>query len=219
MTRLLSQEEIQPAVAGGGRLARVARRVTENLQSAARASQNPGVYADSLAIAAEMRDHPEHVARIITKSQDDAMAGALAAVDEFGSKSDHILNDIHGLWSFSAQGFESLIHSRLSAMQLRLYTFLGIAAAACVVGVGGAALMFKSTLRQLDGVKQSRDVADAARLDAENSAKEVKRINEEVIRLNSGLARNIEMLRDAQDDNVRKGPHGAARPVDRHGGP
>lgn len=180
-------------------------RAASSIEAAAKSAGEPGAYTAPLATADEMEGHPTHIVRIISKSETSQMADALKAADEFGLSSQHIIGDIQEMWTFSAQRFEALIRVRIAAMQWRLFVLLGIAAAACLIGVGGAGLMFKSTLKQLDGVKQSRDQADAARREAELASLEVQRINDEVVRLNSGLAKNIEMLRESQDENMRKG--------------
>ena len=65
--------------------------------------------------------------------------------------------------------------------------------------------MFRSTLKQLDDVKLSRDQAELAQREAEQATQDVTRMNEDVIRLNADLARNSAMLREAQDDGLRKG--------------
>ena len=83
-------------------------------------------------------------------------------------------------------------------MQRQLALMVGIAAAACLIGVGSAALMFRSTLRQLDTVQ-------AARAEAEASTSELRRVSEDVSRLNRDLSDNLSKLRDAQDDALRKG--------------
>lgn len=180
-------------------------RVAAGLQQARRASQSAGSYEGPEAVVTEMSSHPEHIARIITREASKGLVGQLTASEELGPKSAHIVEDIQSAWAFSLVSFEDLVQGRIAAMQLRLYVFLGIAAVACLIGVGGAALMFRSTLKQLDNVKLARDQADQARVEAELATSEVRRINEEVVKLNADLARNIEMLRDAQDDALRKG--------------
>ncbi len=180
-------------------------RTVHGVEAAADFSGDNEAYSASLAQVKEMAEHPDEIASIFSRPDAQQMIDGLASAKEFGSSSDHIIADAEQLWAFAANRFDNLIQARIAAMQWRLYLLLGIAAAACLIGVGGAALMFKSTLKQLDDVKQSRDLADAARRDAELASQQVQAVNDEVVRLNSGLASNIEMLREAQEDNVRKG--------------
>ncbi|WP_373503357.1 sensor histidine kinase [Aestuariivirga sp.] len=180
-------------------------RVRVGISEAAAATHDPASYAAPISIAKEMLDHPEHVAMLFARTPDGELAAKLAAADEFGAESGHIIEDIEELWSFSAAAFAQRLDGRLNAMRLRLYALLAIAALACLVGVGGAALMFRSTLKQLDGVKLSRDQAELAQREAEQATREVTRMNEDVVRLNADLARNLAMLREAQDDSLRKG--------------
>jgi signal transduction histidine kinase len=180
-------------------------RASSSLVAAANSTDEPGAYDSPLATVQEMASHPLHIVRIIAKSEASQLAATLAAAEEFGTSSAHIVGDTTELWNFAAQRFEVLIQARVSEMQLQLYFLLGLSALACLIGVGGAGLMFQSTLKQLDGVKHARDQADAARREAELAAQDVRRVNDEVVRLNAGLAKNIEMLRESQDDNMRKG--------------
>lgn len=181
------------------------RRLATSLTAAAVVSGSNANYADAMAAIKVMASRPGRVASVISKANPEDLARALQQIEDFGVKSPEVVAEISQVWAFSATRFESLVRDRLLALQIRLIGFLSIAAAACIVGVGSATLMFKSSLKQLDVVKHSRDVADAARLEAEHATADVQRINEEVVRLNAGLARNIEMLRDAQDESLRKG--------------
>ena len=201
----VSREESTAILLATGSWEESQRRLAASLAAAQTTSGSDAAYGDAMAAIKVMSGRPGRVATVITKSAPADLTRALAQIDDFGVKSPEVVAEISQVWSFASSRFEMLLRERLTAMQIRLYGFLSIAAAACIIGVGAATLMFKSTLKQLDTVKLSRDQADAARSEAEQAAQDVQRINEEVIRLNAGLARNIDMLREAQDESVRKG--------------
>jgi signal transduction histidine kinase len=201
----ITQHEATRLLLASGAWQEAQKRLQTTLATARSSALNPSSYSKAMEAAAEMAQHPDRITEILSASNAEQLVRQISAADEFGGEAGHLIHDIQTLWSFSADRFETLLRERISAMQLRLYTLLAIAAAACLIGVGGAALMFRSTLRQLDDVKLAHDRAEAARLDAEDAAAEVQRINEDVVRLNADLAHNLAMLRDAQDENLRKG--------------
>jgi signal transduction histidine kinase len=197
-------ESIQILIAAGSWL-ESQRRVVDSLKKAAADKRLGEVYAPAIAVIDEMGNHPRSIVKSFQGGDGKALAEILAALPELNADAAHIVDDVASLWSFSAQQFASRLEDRLTSMQLRLYSMLSLAIAACVIGVGGAALMFRSTLRQLDQVKLARDSEQAAREEAEAATSEIRRINEDVVKLNADLARNLEMLREAQDDGLRKG--------------
>lgn len=200
----ISREETTAMLLAVGAWKESVNRAQSNIAAARQASDDPAFYDRSSTLLASIAKRPTRVAAIIAKSSGKDMQTLLSQATEFGDGSAQIIADVQQLWSLSAGRFEALLHNRISAMQMQLYTFLAIAAAACLIGVGGAALMFRSTLKQLDDVKLSRDQAEAARRDAESAASDVQRINEEVVRLNSDLARNLAKLNEAQEDSLKK---------------
>jgi signal transduction histidine kinase len=200
----LSPDEAATLLAAAGSWQESQQRILTAMTAAAAAAADPQAYSDALATAAELRGHPNRVVKVFARNQLDDVAAELAKVPELGTGARGDVEAIASLWRFAARRFEDQLAARYGAMRLKLFTLLAIALAACVVAVGGAALMFRSTLRQLDDVKQSRDDADRARREAESAAAEVSRINDDVVRLNTDLARNLAMLREAQDENLRK---------------
>jgi signal transduction histidine kinase len=203
--RQVTWEEASALLLATGAWSEAHDRVTSSMKLASEASRNPEAYKSVFATITEMEAHPRHIARILTHEASKGLASQLMATAELGQQSSHIVEDVASIWNFSLQGFEGLVHDRLATMQLRLYSFLAIAGLACLIGVGGAALMFRSTLKQLDHVKLAHENAEKARAEAEEASFEVQRINEDVVKLNADLAHNIKMLQDAQEDSLRKG--------------
>jgi signal transduction histidine kinase len=202
---VMEREEETAILLAAGAWEKSQHSVAGSFRIAQRNSGDLGAYAKPFEIISEMSKHPRNVARLIATSAGSDMVDRLSGAKEFGANASHIINDIQQIWTFATNGFEFLLHSRISSMQVRLYTLLAIAVAACLIGVGGAAMMFRSTLKQLDVVKLAGEKAEAAREDAEQAAGEVKRINEEMVQLNADLASNLKMLREAQDESLKKG--------------
>lgn len=181
------------------------RRVQSSFTAARAASLDDSAYTIASNNLEVMGRHPERIAKILSTTEGPELAIRMSPIGDIGDDGQQLVADMQELWTFSTDRFETLLMRRIFSMKLRLYALLGIAAAACLIGVGGAAFMFRSTLRQLDNVKLAHDRAETARLEAEAAATEVQRINEDVVRLNADLAQNLTRLREAQDDNLRKG--------------
>lgn len=183
----------------------VQQNLEVGMKAAAEYASRGKDYAKALETVGEMRGHPERILTLFAKLSPDELAASLPKAMEFGSDADHIIGDVKSVWVESLDGFTALVQARLARMQFKLFAFLAIAGFSCIIGVGGAALLFRSTLRQLDEVKLSQQRAEAAHADAEAAAEETRRINDEVIRLNDDLARNLAMLREAQDESLKRG--------------
>lgn len=173
-------------------------RMAETYVAASEAAQDAGVYKDAIAASMEMMGHPDEIAGLLAGTGGADAPDKNKIIKTFDAMSAHIAGDFEMTWTAAADDFERLISGRLSGMQRQLALMAAIAAAACLIGTGSAALMFRSTLRQLDSVQ-------AARAEAEASTSELRRVSEDVSRLNRDLSDNLTKLRDAQDDLLRKG--------------
>ncbi|MDE2384281.1 MAG: HAMP domain-containing histidine kinase [Alphaproteobacteria bacterium] len=85
-----------------------------------------------------------------------------------------------------------------------IYRTLAIALGATVLGIGTAVSMFRHTLRELDQVEHSRRAAIAARAEAERSTAELAVLNDGMGRINKEMSANLQALRAAQDQVVKK---------------
>lgn len=205
----LSKAEISMLILAAGAWGESDERMSAAVEAAMAAAfpgvKKPELYKDVIAHLDELHQHPMEISRMLSRQEAGSFPSYLTTLAGLSNRAPHIISDIYRIWTFSADRFELLLTARLAAMRLKLYGLLAIAALACTVGVGGAALMFGKTLKQLDDVKLARDAAEEARYAAEESTEEIRRINEEVVRLNNDLARNLAMLREAQEDNLKKG--------------
>ena len=101
--------------------------------------------------------------------------------------------------------FSDLMQERQTAIQNRILRVFLTSFATVFLGLGSAIAMYKSTLKQLDEVETAKSSAEQTRTQAEHMSAELSTINNEMVRVNTELANNMQMLKDAQDALVRKG--------------
>lgn len=198
-------EEAAALLLSAGNWLEAHRKLRDALQQARELSTSFVSYDAPLRVMREMIRRPRHLAATISRSLLADMAPELKNLPAFGSGSAIVLTEVRDLWTFAIDRYETLQRQQLASLTQRLYWMLGLAVAASLFGVGGAAMMFRSTLRQLDDVKHARDEAEAARRENEAVASELQRVNEEVIRLNADLSQNLRLLRETQEENIRRG--------------
>lgn len=180
-------------------------RLGKSFAAAKAASRTAEAYGQIAGETEGLASYPTHVAKLVMRSPPDELAVQLAGAEEFSTARAQITTKVDGIWTAATLRLETLLGERLRQLQYKLVVMLGIAAAACLTGAGSAALMFRSTLRRLDIVEVARVQAEQARAEAQQSAADLQRLNEDVIRLNRDLSENLEKLRAAQDEAVRKG--------------
>ena len=125
-----------------------------------------------------------------------------SAVEEAGSK-----------WSGTiAKGWDTLLgrlktlndQHRIDASK-RAYRTLGLGVLAVLFSIATAISMFRSTLKRLDEVEIARKEANAARHEAEEGAREVNQMNDDLARMNKEVNQHLQSLREAQDQLLKKG--------------
>ena len=116
-------------------------------------------------------------------------------------------------WSGTlSKGWDSLL-SRLTSINAeraaesskRAYRTLGLGVLAVLFSLGTSVSMFRSTLRRLDEVEASRKEAIAARFDAEQGAKELGQVNNNLAQMNIEVNQHLKSLHAAQDQLLKKG--------------
>jgi signal transduction histidine kinase len=180
-------------------------RLQDSYQYATDASSQLGGYAKGNQHVSEMSMHPLNVARLFSGAMPKELTGKLAVVPEFTHGAEHFVIDIAEVWNISLARFDELLRRRLSTMNFQLISTLSTGIAVCLIGVAAAAMMFRTTLRELDTVQLARDQAERARNDTLGSAAELQKVSDDVVRLNLDLSENLNRLKDAQDDSLRKG--------------
>jgi signal transduction histidine kinase len=123
---------------------------------------------------------------------------------EFGLLTNEVAKDMGNIWKASIQQLEQGLLRRLDNATRYMALLGSIALITSVIGVGFAASMFRSTLKQLDQVEEARRLADVARDAAEDMSEKLIVINSDMAKLNRDLESNMKQLTAAQAEIVRK---------------
>lgn len=124
---------------------------------------------------------------------------------EFAQNTGPILEEYRKSWSLANSRFELLLEQRINTISRKIGNHILIGIASVMLGLGLAIGMFRSTLRRLDGVELAHRQAVDARSEAEELAKSITIINDDVVRMNHELSDNVKKLKSAQDELVKKG--------------
>jgi signal transduction histidine kinase len=201
----LSRDEAAAIFIAFGSWREALERTADSIDQAVAAAGRPKAYEPALAALAKLDRHAEDLrAQLVNRLDQDMTAPAPDPAD-IADRGQHVGSDIEALWMFTVNRMEAKVSQRLQALTYQLYALIALAVAACCIGVGGAAMMFRSTLRRLDEVEHARQEAEAARTEAEAAAAALKTVNDDASRLNGELHRNISLLRETQDEVLRKG--------------
>jgi hypothetical protein len=116
-----------------------------------------------------------------------------------------VLADFKAIWETSLQQLKTRTATRSRTNTVRTWTTTLLTLVASLLGIGSAFHFFRSTLKTLDEVTESRDDIDTARREAEDTNGRLSAINEDVVRLNTELADKMSRLKNAQDELLKKG--------------
>ena len=116
-----------------------------------------------------------------------------------------ILAEYSTAWNLANTRFSLLLEQRISEIYNRIIGNIIVGTGSVLLGLGLAIAMFRSTLRRLDGVELARHEAEVARGEAVELANSIATINDDVVRMNHELSDNMKMLKNAQDELVKKG--------------
>jgi signal transduction histidine kinase len=188
-----------------GRLSSSGDQVFNDVKQAAASTGNGAAYAEMGKITATIRSRISNFGVAIRKNL--MMSDEAAFVGFFKSQKyvAPILAEYKTIWSFGNTRFTKLIDERLSLNSKKIMTLLAVSCAAILLGLGLAFKMFQSTLKKLDEVESAKKLADVARVEAENLNEKMTIVNDNMVAVNHELARNMQMLKDAQDALVKKG--------------
>jgi signal transduction histidine kinase len=188
-----------------GRLSSSGDQVFNDIKQAAAATGNGAAYAEMGKITSTIRSRISNFGVAIRKNL--IMSDTSAFMGFFKSQKyvAPILAEYKTIWSFGNTRFTKLIDERLSLNSKKIMTLLAVSCAAVLLGLGMAFKMFQSTLKKLDDVESAKKLADMARVEAENLNEKMAIVNDNMVAMNQELARNMQMLKDAQDALVKKG--------------
>ena len=189
-----------------GNLSSSLSRLRISLGSAKQKSSNPDYYFDILNRAELIQKDMHNLSDI---GMGMSMAGQKQIKTELIAKIDSVnlrwMSDFQFASEKLRQRFGVLLQARYLEIHSRILKILLTSIGTVLLGLGSALAMYRSTLKKLDDVESAKKSAEDARVHAEQMSSELTVINENVIRMNSELANNMKMLKDAQDALVKKG--------------
>ncbi len=188
-----------------GFLDAVAREFVDGIAEARGNSDDSEVYAGIAQKTSALVFDASHLKSILM-SQDRSRAEMVRALHSALLASNQRWSaSLTAIWSAIDVRLSAVANARHSKLMSWIFRTLAISLSAIVLGAGTAVSMFRSTLRQLDDMEIARKDANTARDEAEQSAKDLVGLNEEMARINDDMALNMKMLRSAQDQLVKKG--------------
>ncbi len=127
-------------------------------------------------------------------------------INQLRTQADAVVKtDIHFLQKRLLDDLSKQLDARRSGMWRSLLLLVLAGLASSLAGIGLAVLMVRSTLKRLDEVELARAEAIDARREAEHIAIRFSAINADISRLNQDLASNVNQLKEAQDELVKRG--------------
>jgi signal transduction histidine kinase len=189
-----------------GNLSSSTARFQASAVEASLSSGEQGFYRDVLQRADDMQ-------RDMNQLSDIGLGMSMGGLKDIKAELIDKINRVTSKWisifefdSFQLQRRQnSLLQARANEIDLRIWKILLTSICTVLLGLGSAFAMYRSTLKKLDDVESAKQVAEQARHQAEDMSTELVAINEDIVRVNSELANNMQMLREAQDALVKKG--------------
>jgi signal transduction histidine kinase len=188
-----------------GKLSELSDHAASDIKAAGTATAQESAYQKMADLSAEMKFRVASFAAEIRKSFMHPEGMALSTFFEATHMSEPMLNQYKSLWGKATERFSDLISLRQSNLSKKMNYMILASLASILIGLGLAIAMFQSTLKRLDDVELAKKDADLARDEAEDMAQRFSGMNDDMVRVNSELAGNMQMLKDAQDALVKKG--------------
>ncbi len=131
--------------------------------------------------------------------------GALQSFLKASKSNDNFLEHVGRAWDDAADKTQKLIQVRLDRLKRQAYVLGILGAVSCLLGLGFAASMFKTTLQLLNDVADAYAQSEAARAEVERLAEIAAQSHDATARLNQELSESLKNLKLAQDKIVKKG--------------
>ena len=181
-------------------------RLETSIASAKQKSSNPEYYADILKRTELIQKDMNHLNEI-------GMGMSMVGQQHIKAELIDKINLVDSRWSSDfrlesekfRQRFGYLLQNRNAEIHNRFLKFLLTSFATVLLGLGSAVAMYRSTLKHLDEVESAKSTALRSQAYAEKMSTELHNINDDMVRVNTELASNMQMLKDAQDALVKKG--------------
>ena len=188
-----------------GRIAAVIGDSRDTVLRVKGGSSMPGEYAELEKLVSKLGN----AINVMTDVSSSAKRGSEGVVLSMIARQNFNSAEFHGAArKVSLQTFgklEQLLRERFNKLELEMYGLYALALVSLIFGAGASNKMFHSTLRRLDLVEEEKKRADEALEEAERARTETEQINSEVAKLNRELSSNIQRLKEAQDEIVKKG--------------
>lgn len=201
----IDQIEFKQIMVLVGKLSATLEQSTDSLEHAKKESAAPASYAAAEALLADMAQDVNVTVDVVGKAKPGSEPIVLSMLARQNFDPAGKYRQVTDVWEKTSKRLLTLLTDRRSTLLRQLYVQIGISLLCVLLGGGAALWMFASTLKRLDMVEAEKQRADQAREESDLARAETERINGEVAELNRNLADKIGLLREAQDEIVKKG--------------
>ncbi len=201
----IDQVEFKQLMVRVGEMTAIIEESADSLEHAKEESAAPASYAAAEALLADLAQDFDVTADVVGKAKPGSEPIILSMMARQNFDASGKYRQVLDVWDQTSKRLLALLTDRREIMQHELYMHIGVSLLCVLLGAGAALWMFASTLKRLDLVEAEKERADTARDESDIARAETERINGEVAELNRNLADKIRLLKDAQDEIVKKG--------------
>jgi len=181
------------------------QRLRENFVTARRMSGGNAAYDQMGLLVDHIRFDIREMEGLAINVQNEGGPQRVARLVRDISNSDHMIEEARELWKSAVVRVSSLIEKRSETLERNYLVLKVIGLLSAIVAIGYALLLFNTALRKLDEVERAHESEAAARVEAEGMSSKLAQMNDGMVDLNRQLATNLERLKDAQDELLKKG--------------
>ncbi len=205
LTSSSSAETLAPVLLGLSNLNLTSAQTIHNIHKAYQNSTHSEVYKPMFEVGDAVEQRISRYTKDISTYYARRDVQANKTLFEVAQNVGPILEEYRKSWGLANSRFDLLLEQRINVVTRKIGNHILIGIASVMLGLGLAIGMFRSTLRRLDGVELAHRDAVEARSEAEELAKSISIINDDVVRMNHELSDNVKKLKNAQDELVKKG--------------
>jgi signal transduction histidine kinase len=153
----------------------------------------------------KLKSRVAEVDALLTEGTFELLPLRIRALPQFNADRKAIYAEMSSLWTATNSALEAGLVKREEFLSNRLWTVIAGSLLACLIGIGGAVYMFKTTLRRLDDVQDTNMQLEASRNELQLMSDKMVEVNNGVTNLNVELASKMKALTAAQDEIVKRG--------------
>jgi signal transduction histidine kinase len=180
-----------------GRLESEAKRLSHTIHHVEEASSDKAAYTTHESQAEEMNKITSELASFFVNVNASDKQAFLNSVSNTRLKLNAQFKSLAELHVLTTQRLGTLLQGNLSDLSARFNQLLAIVIGCTLIALGGAAMLFMRTLKQLDQVETER-------LRAKAMGEQVSVINTDLAKVNRELAEKMTSLKSAQDELINK---------------